>query len=188
MGAITPDKYDYDDLAVQYFTRKGWKAFVVAKTGRYSDVLGVRSGSLAIVEVKSPNETSAVKSYDDAAYLSPALQANIGRYLSETRQRVFDLFGSGKSIQKLYAVSIASQLYRYIYEFNEKASEYEGAIGCAVKLSHCNFAKVPFLVVPLEYASEAQEAANTLRTHGYIKSYRSESASPLFVIEATLRS
>lgn len=186
MGAITSDKKAYDQLAVDYFTRCGWKAYAIAKSGRYADVIGVRGSSLAVVEVKSPNETSAVKSWDDASNLSPALKASIGRYLGETRQRVFGLFGAGKSIQKLYAVSIASQIYRYVSEFNEKAADYERAIGSEVKLADRNFCKVPFLVVPLEYATEAKEALNTLLTHGYVKSYQSASAAPLFLIEATL--
>jgi hypothetical protein len=74
-------------------------------------VIGIKGSSLAIIEVKSPNETSAVKSYDDAANLSPDLQ--IGRYLSGTREKVFGLFGSGRSIEKLHAVSVAYRGYTH---------------------------------------------------------------------------
>ena len=69
MGAITPDKKLYDQLTVDYFKRKGWNAFVIGKTGRYADVIAVRDSNLAIIEVKSPNETSAVRKYDDSANL-----------------------------------------------------------------------------------------------------------------------
>ncbi len=123
MGSITPDKKIYDQKTVEAFQRMGWKAFAIAKTGRYADVIGIKGSSLAVIEVKNPNETSAVRSYDDAANLSPDLQKKVGQYLSETREKVFNLFGRGKSIQQLYAVSVTSQLYRYIYEFDEKAPE-----------------------------------------------------------------
>ena len=187
MGAITQDKHHYDDLTVDIFRKQGWKAFSIAKTGRYADVIGIKGSSLAVIEVKSPNETSAVKSYDDAANLSPDLQRKIGRHLSETREKVFDLFGRGNAIQQLYAVSVTSQLYRYIYEFDEKASEYEKAINGAVKLTNVRFTKTPYLVVPAEYSKEAQEAMTVLRTNRYISAFRSWTSSPLFIIEASLK-
>lgn len=37
MGAITPEKKLYDNCAVEVFQRAGWKAFSVARTGRYND-------------------------------------------------------------------------------------------------------------------------------------------------------
>lgn len=42
MGAITDDKKIYDQYAVDYFIKRGWKAFPVAKTGRYADVVALR--------------------------------------------------------------------------------------------------------------------------------------------------
>lgn len=185
---MTAEKNEYDDLAVQYFSGIGWRAFSVNKRGRYADVIGISGDSIGIVEVKSPRETAADRQYDDAVDLSPALQTEIGSYLKEARTKIFDFFGSGRPIQKLYAVSLACQNYRYVHEFDEKASEYEKAIGGTVKLSGRSLPKVPFLAVPLEYSAEAQEAMNALRTHGYIKTYRAVSAAPLFIIEASLRS
>ncbi len=186
MGAITPDKKIYDQMTVEAFNRAGWKAFEVAKTGRYADVIGLRGSSLAVVEVKSPNETSAVRGYDDSANLSPELDRKIGRYLRETRIKVFNLFGSGKAVQQLYAVSVASQLYRYIHEFEEKAGDYEKAVNGSVRLAGVRLSKTAYLAVPVELSDEAQEAMNVIRAAGYISSFRVWASPPVFIIEAPL--
>lgn len=182
MGTITPDKKFYDELAVDFFSREGWKAFAVAKTGRYADVIGVQGNNLAIVEVKSPNETSAVKSYDDSANLSSYLDSKIGDYLRETRREVFDLFGRGQAIEQLYAVTVTSQIYRYIHEFEEKADEYESAVSGAVRLSNKRFDKSPFLVIPSEYAEMAKRAVSVLARNRYISSPKSKDTGRIYVI------
>lgn len=185
MGAITEDKKLYDQYAVEYFKWKGWDAFAIGKTGRYADVIAVRGSNLAIIEVKSPNEKSAVRSYDDSANLSDYLYGKIGDYLGKTRRNVFGLFGSGQSIEQLYAVTITSQIYRYLYEFEEKASEYEKAIGGSVRLRGVRFNKIPCLVIPKEYIEEAQCALKALRSNGYITSFKIDKGSYIFVIEYT---
>ena len=182
MGTITIDKKIYDQLAVEFFSREGWKAFAVAKTGRYADVIGVQSNSLAVVEVKSPNETSAVKSYDDSANLSSYLDSKIGDYLRETRIAVFDLFSRGQSLEQLYAVTITSQIYRYIHEFEEKAGEYESAVSGALKLSNKIFDKSPFLVIPSEYSEQAKRAIAVLARNRYISSPKSKDTGRIYVI------
>ncbi|MBF0473450.1 MAG: hypothetical protein HQK93_06920, partial [Nitrospirae bacterium] len=107
--------------------------------------------------------------------------------LTETRAKVSGLF-KRNPIQKLYAISIACQVSRYLYEFDEKSMDYEKAIGGAVKLSSSNkYIKIPFLVVPSEYAKEANEAVNVLKKHGYVTKYSTDNAPPLFVIEVTLK-
>jgi len=37
MGSITPDKKLYDNCTVEVFQRIGWKAFSVARSGRYKE-------------------------------------------------------------------------------------------------------------------------------------------------------
>ena len=91
MGAITDDKKIYDQYAVDYFKQRGWKAFPVAKTGRYADVVALRGKDLAIVEVKSPQETSCVKAYDDSANLSDRLEREVGDYLKNIGSLFFQM-------------------------------------------------------------------------------------------------
>jgi len=87
---------------VAFFQSRGWQAFAIEKTGRYADVLAIKGSSLAIIEVKSIKETSAVKSYDDSANLSPTLNTSIGPFLKTIRQKVFDLFPHGIVIQPVF--------------------------------------------------------------------------------------
>lgn len=183
MGAITQDKEIYDQYAVEYFRNKGWDAFAIGKTGRYADVIAVRGSDLAIIEVKSPNEKSAVKSYDDSANLSDYLDGKIGDYLRETRRKVFGLFGSGQSLEQLYAVTITSQIYRYFHEFEEKAVQYEDAIGGSVRLRGVRFNKIPYLIIPIEYTKETEYVLKVLRSNGYISSYKTDKSSYICVIE-----
>jgi len=186
MGAITPDKKLYDQKTVEVFEKAGWKAFAMTRAGRYADVVGVKGSSLALIEVKSPNETSTASTYDDAANLSSELDRKIGRYLREARPKVCGFF-SGKSIQKLYAVSVACQLYRYMHEFEELAPDYEKIGNGIARLSNIRFSKTPYLVVPVEHANEAQEAMSILKSHGYITSYKAWQSSPICIIETSLR-
>ena len=188
MGAITDDKKIYDQYAVDYFKQRGWKAFPVAKTGRYADVVALRGKDLAIVEVKSPKETSAVKTYDDSANLSARLEREIGGYLKETRQKVFDLFPeTGKSIHKLYAVTIASQIYRYLYEFDERVGEYERAVNGGLRLNGNRLNKFTYLIVPSENSSEPREALDCLRKNHYVYSYTLDPAGKIVVLNFSYR-
>lgn len=182
MGAITPDKKLYDQAVVAYFQSRGWQAFAIEKTGRYADVLAVKGRDLAIIEVKSIKETSAVKSYDDAANLSPRLAKAIGPFLSTVRQKVFGLFPRGSSHETLYAVTIAAQVFRYLHEFEEKAGEYEAFSG-TVRLKGVEFRKLPFLAVPEEYAKELSTALDALKKHGNIASYSLSRAPRLVIAE-----
>jgi len=182
VGAITPDKKLYDQATVAFFQSRGWQAFAIEKTGRYSDVLGVKGNSLAVIEVKSIKETSAVKSYDDSANLSPALNASIGPFLKTIRQKVFALFPRGSSIETLYAATIAAQIFRYVHEFEEKAADYEKFTG-AIKLQGVRFTKLPFLVVPEEYAKELSTALDVLKKNHAISSFNLYRASRLVIAE-----
>ena len=184
MGAITPDKKIYDQTTVAFFASRGWQAFAITKTGRYADVLAVKGNSLAVIEVKSVNETSAVKSYDDSANLSPGLNASIGPFLKTVRQEVFNLFPRGSSLETLYAATIAAQIYRYIHEFDEKAAEYEQFTG-SITLQGVKFKKQPFLVVPEQYAKELEHALDVLEKNRVISSFNVERAPKLVITEFT---
>lgn len=144
---------------------------MVGKVGRLADVLAVKDRDLAVIEVKSPKETSVVKKYDDSANLSSVLRGEIGDYLGNTRLRILGLFPQrGQSIAKLYAVSIACQLYRYVHEIDELVAKYEQASHKVVKLANRRFNKRPFIVIPLEYEPQAMSAVQILTSNGYISS------------------
>ena len=182
MGAITPDKKLYDQATVEFFQSRGWQAFAIEKTGRYADVLAIKRNSLAVIEVKSIKETSAVKSYDDSAKLSPALNSSIGSFLKTVRRKVFSFFPRGSSLETLYAVTIAAQIYRYIHEFEERAADYEKFTD-PIRLHGVRFNKLPFLVVPEENAKELSMALEVLISNRAISSFNLYRASRLVIAE-----
>ena len=165
-----------------FFQSRGWQAFAIEKTGRYADVLAIKGSSLAVIEVKSIKETSAVKSYDDSANLSPALKASIGPFLKTIRQKAFALFSRGQSLEALYAVTIAAQIFRYVHEFDEKAAEYEQFTG-SIRLQGVRFTKLPFLVVPVEYAKELSMALDVLKKNRAVSSFNLYRAPRLVIAE-----
>jgi len=183
MGAPTPAKKLYDQRTVEYFKCRGWNAFAIG-TGQWrADVIAVKEGVVGIVGVKSPNETAAVRNFDDSKNLSKNLKDLIGGDLGGRRERVFNLFpNKGSSIERLYAVTVACQLYRYFHEFEEKAGTYE-KFTAPVKLRGVKFTKVPYLVVPDERREKAEAVLAVLKRARFISSYTAEHSSPLYVIE-----
>jgi len=171
MSRESSDKAIYDQLAVDYFLKNGWRpAFAVKKRGGYTDVLAMKGKDLAIVEVKSPQEMSAVKKWDDSKQLSEHLEEEIGDYLQNTRLKVFGLFPErGQPIEKLYAATVACQLFRYFHEFEDRAVGYEKVSG-GVKLQGIRFNKIPYIVVPTENAAELRTALDAIKKNGYITS------------------
>jgi hypothetical protein len=182
-GAITPEKKLYDDWAAEHFQSRGWQAFVIDRRGRFADVLAVRGNSLAVIEVKTPNERSSSPSWEtrergDSRNLSPALEARHGAYLRTARERVCALLPGRSSFVRLYAMVIAAQLYRYYFEFEELASQYE-SFTRSIKLKGVRFSKLPFLVVPAEYARELRTATEALAARGFVVSPSFETAPRL---------
>ena len=182
MGGVTADKKLYDQATVAFFQSRGWQGFAIENTGRYADVLAIKGSSLAIIEVKSIKETSAVKSYDDSANLSPALNSSIGPFLKTISQKVFELFPRGSSIETLYAATIAAQIFRYVHEFEERAAGYDKFTD-SIKLQGVRFTKLPFLVVPEEYAKELSAALEALKKNRAISSFNLARASRLVIAE-----
>jgi hypothetical protein len=173
-GAITADKKAYDDWTAEHFQAQGWQAFVIARPGRFADVLAVRGNKLAIIEVKSPNERASSPSWEsrergDSRNLSAAIEARHGAHLRTARERVCALLPGRSSLVRLYAMVIAAQLYRYYFEFDELAPNYE-SFTRPVKLGRVQFLKVPFLVVPAQHASELSAAMEALLAHGFVVS------------------
>lgn len=185
MGAITAEKKRYDDLAKEHFESRGWKAFVIDRRGRFADVLAMRGNSLAIIEVKSPHERSSSPSWEtrergDSRNLSSGLELRHGAYLRTARERACALLPGRSSIVRLYAMVIAAQLYRYNFEFEELASQYE-PFTQPIKLRGVHFSKLSFLAVPAEYALELRTATEELTTHGFVVSPSFETTPHLAV-------
>jgi hypothetical protein len=176
-GAITLEKKLYDDWAVEHFQSGGWQAFVIDRRGRFADVLAVRGNSLAVIEVKSPNERKADPNFEtrergDSRNLAPALEARHGAYLRTARERVCAPLPGRSSFlvrARLYAMTIAAQLYRYYFEFEELASQYE-SFTRPIKLRGVGFSRWPLLVVPAECARELRTATEALAAHGFVVS------------------
>jgi hypothetical protein len=173
-GAITREKKLYDGLVKEHFQSRGWQAFVVDRRGRFADALAVRGNSLAVIEVKSPNERKADLWYEargegDSRNLSPELGARHRDYLRTARKRACALVPGSSSLVRLYALTIAAQLYRYYFELEDLASQYE-SFTQPIKLSGVRFSKLPFLVVPAEYARELRTATEALAAHGFVVS------------------
>lgn len=90
-------------------------------------------------------------------------------------------------MQKLYAVTIASQIYRYLYEFEEKVEEYERAVNGGLRLNGNRLNKFTYLVVPSEHSTEAREALDCLRKNNYIYSYTLDPAGKILVLNFNYR-
>jgi|GEM_PF-2312894 len=180
MGAITPDKKLYDQATVDFFVSRGWQAFAITRTGRFADVLAIKSNYLAVIEVKSVKETSADINYDDSARLSPRLNASICPFIKTIRKTVMALFPRGKSLEKLYAATIAAQIFRYIHEFEEMAAKYEKFTG-SITLQGVKFEKQQFLVVPKEYAGELESTMEVLKKNRVISSFHIEQTPQLVI-------
>jgi hypothetical protein len=180
-GAITPEKKLYDAWTAEHFQSRGWQAFVINRTGRFADVLARRGNRLAVIEVKSPNELSSSPSWEtrqkgDSGDLSPPLAERHEAYLQTARVRVCDLLRGYSTVVRFYGMVIAAQLYRYYFEFEERASQYESFTG-PIKLR--GVSKLPFLVVPAVFADELRTATKALAAHGFVVSPRFETTPRL---------
>lgn len=176
-------KKDYDKYAARYFISKGWKSCVVDKRGRYCDVLAVRGNVVAVIEVKSPAEQSAVKAYDDTKGLSRDLRNQFPEDFASRRRFVMDsiTYGLGIGLVKLYAVTLACQLFRYVYEYHEKVSYYRKAIGNKSiplgSIVQCE----SYLVIPIEAKEEGKYALNHLKEMGILAGFIPDESSRLYV-------
>jgi hypothetical protein len=185
MGKITEAKKIYDQLAVKYFKLKGWEPFIINLTGKaVADIIAIGVNDLGIVEVKSISEQSCDTNYDDTKNLSPILNPNIAVYLQDARRKVRKLFPNRTDkIERLYAITVTCQLYRYFFEFEAILSTYAKKIPPQTIEKIKNLKKSGYLIVPIDYSQKAVTAMNILRSNNYINSYSTKEASKLFILE-----
>lgn len=143
-----------------------------------------------MIEVKSPAEGFAVKDYDDTKGLSDSSRQRLPSDFFATRptrrQSVMEgiTSGEGRSLIKLYAATIACQLCRYFYEYEEKVDSYQSAIGNENCLPvGSDYLCEPYLVVPVETQQQADAAANYLQSRGIISQIVPDKNSRLYVIK-----
>jgi len=185
MGKITEAKKIYDQLAAKYFKLKGWEPFIINLTGKaVADIIAIGVNDLGIVEVKSISEQSCDTNYDDTKNLSPILNPNIAVYLQDARRKVRKLFPNRTDkIERLYAITVTCQLYRYFFEFEAILSTYAKKIPPQTIEKIKNLKKSGYLIVPIDYSQKAITAMNILRSNNYINSYSTKEASKLFILE-----
>jgi hypothetical protein len=185
MGKITEAKKIYDQLAAKYFKLKGWEPFIINLTGKaVADIIAIGVNDLGIVEVKSISEQSCDTNYDDTKNLSPILNPNIAVYLQDARRKVRKLFPNRTDkIERLYAITVTCQLYRYFFEFEAILSTYAKKIPPQTIEKIKNLKKSGYLIVPIDYSQKAVTAMNILRSNNYINSYSTKEASKLFILE-----
>ena len=185
MGQITEAKKIYDQLTFNYFKLKGWNPFIIDLTGKaVADVIAIKGNNLAIVEIKSTREQGCDRNWTDAKNLSAALNQNIAIYLKDARRNVSNLFPCRtQNFERLYAVTVACQLFRYFHEFECLISTYTKKIPIQ-SLADINIPqKSAFLIVPIGCSQRAVTAMNILQSNGYIVSYSVDETSELYLLE-----
>lgn len=73
-------------------------------------------------------------------------------------------------------------MFRYVHEFEERAAEYE-KFSSSIRLQDVRFTKLPFLVVPEEYAKVLSTALEVLKKNHAISSFNLNRASRLVIAE-----
>jgi hypothetical protein len=187
MGKQSIFKAAYDQYAKDYFIQQGWESNVVKKGGRLCDVIAVRDNTAAVIEVKSPAEGSVDKKWDDTKKLSSALFEKFGiifgilrRVITEDIQN--EQGGLGINLVKLYAVTVACQLYRYVHEYNNKKPEYKKAIGDRIFIDQMRLQIEPYLVIPIEAKDQGNASLNYLQREGIVRCYKPFQDSRLYIV------
>ncbi len=185
MGRITEAKKIYDQLACNYFKINGWDPFIISISGKpVADIIAVKGNHVAIAEVKSPNEKTVDIKYDDTKRLYPGLEPGIAGYLREARRNISLLFPyRTQKYEKLYAITIGCQLYRYYFEFDYLTGTYTKCIHGGKLALIRDMRKSAFLLVPVDYSEYATNAVNALQTGHYITSYFYDNTPELFIME-----
>jgi hypothetical protein len=185
MGKTTEEKINYDHFASDYFKSKGWEPFIINVTGKaVADLIVIKENIIGIVEVKSSSEHTCDRNYDDTKNLSSLLNPNVVNYLKDARQNIWELFSNrANKFEKLYAITVACQLLRYFFEFEEIMSTY------AKKMPQQNIANInnpqksAFLIVPINRFNEAVTAMNLLQLNNFVKSYSIDETLKLSVLK-----
>jgi len=177
-------KQAYDKYALIHFQSIGWNSHIVNKRGWYCDLIGVRENEIAIIEVKSPAEGSCGQNYNDVKGLKTAQIQDLPTNFQDLRRTIFNGINNSMrlSLIKLFAISIACQLYRYVHEHESLISRYMKAIGNYMPNS-VSYHLVPFFVVPIEAQQQADCALIYLKNNGHIFDFSISSTCKQYFIK-----
>lgn len=174
----------YDRYASSYFQSHAWDSYIVNKGGLLCDVVAVKDNEVAIVEVKSSAEGSCGQDYNDIKGMSSTQLISLPSHFSHWRRLIFNGINNvtGLSLTKLFAISIACQLFRYLHEHNEKYPKYMRAIGDYLPHSQL-YHLIPFFVAPIEARQQVNYALSYLKENGYIFDFSTKNTCKLYVAE-----
>lgn len=134
----TPLKAEYDRVAATLLSSLG--AFrVLAKRGRYPDLIGILGGVPVMVEVKSPAEPQCWRIYDDVKGLTPTGRRFLPDGFVGWREilwnRAAEVSPRGETgMTRTYAITVAGQLLRYVLDYPDLAGDY--AVWSGLSLPH----------------------------------------------------
>ena len=143
MGRQTPDKSYFDDEVVRFFTHGGYQATTMG--GSLADVVAWHDerSEFAIIEVKSPAETTVDSSYSyGTGHLAERNRKETWQWLEREGFRT-----SRPGIAKLIAFTISSQLFHYWQEREKHVERFKREINLSV--SDC--AVSTYLALPADY-------------------------------------
>lgn len=182
MGNYSPDKEEYDQLARNFFEERDYWTWVLDKKGRYPDliILNHAGEDFGVVEVKTPNETSAwvTQAYQRRDY-------NLGGISrKEVRERLQSVVEPREpGIAHLVGVTISNQLYCYCWDLVEKPHLYKALLpkewGSHVPVLVENIAA--YLVTPTAWEPIVQRVLNYLKSEGYLMSLTLDKSAELAV-------
>lgn len=159
MGRYTLEKYVFDALTEDYFISQGYT--IEAIQGIRADVVAYHRElrELAIIEVKSPNETQGQTRWNTRYNIHDLNREDILDFIKASEQ-----YRLNPGIMKLYAYTISSQLYTY---YKETA---HAKIDKIMKEHSCLKIKVvPYLSVPRQYGPVLKGVLKVFRGHGLIR-------------------
>jgi hypothetical protein len=173
----TPEKHEFDKLARDYFISQGFSAVILSGKPERADVVAWHSirQEFAIVEVKGPAEQGAVA---DCSYSTPDL---CGKTREETwqwlEQRGFK--AKHKTLAKLLAWAITSQLYRYWHLQEEHIADFRETQGAQIPQ---NPSVCTYLALPTSYEPLIEELLQYLHELG-VSSSPAESTGRISVVK-----
>ena len=174
----TPMKYEYDELAVEWFRSRGYCCEILSSPC-YCDVVAYhnRLKKFVICEVKSPREKDAMPSWQ-TEYNVKGLNRN--KILEQIKK--VPGYKDDSGLWRLYSFTLSSQLFTYYKSAGEhlNASKKRNR-----KLERINFKKVkvvPYLAVPVENEKVVRKVVGYFKKKGWIKSFKFNQGGILIVI------
>ncbi len=182
MGQYTVQKEQYDQLARDFFEERGYTTHIVGKKGRYPDLIIVNnmSGNFGVVEVKSPNETSAwvTQAYRRRDY---NLRGISRREVLERLKSVVE--PSELSIAHLVGVTISNQLYCYCWDVLERSRLYGKVVpkGWMNRMPRSIDDVEAYLVTPVAWRPIVENVLAYFKAENYIPDYSLDQSTQLCV-------